>query len=100
MSLSSVYSRTGIRLSQVPANDKPAVVSATAPGSLADAKKTVASIRQTITCNDYDASYASWLAHKPKPTTKKVGKKTVTTTPPYRAAPTTPKGCTPQGTAG
>jgi PPM family protein phosphatase len=100
MSLSSVYSRTGIKLSQVPATDKPAVVSATAPGSLTDARKTVASIRQTITCNNYDAAYTNWLAHKPKPTTKKVGKKTVTTTPPYRPAPTTPKGCTPQGTAG
>ena len=100
MSLSGVYSRTGIKLSQVPATDKPAVVSATAPGSLTDARKTVASIRQTITCNNYYAAYANWLAHKPKPTTKKVGKKTVTTTPAYRPAPTTPKGCTPQGTAG
>jgi PPM family protein phosphatase len=100
MSLSGVYSRTGIPLSQVPANDKPAVVSATAPGSLTDARKTVASIRQTISCNKYDAAYASWVAHKPKPTAKKVGKKTVTTTPPYRAAPKTPTGCTPQGTAG
>jgi PPM family protein phosphatase len=100
MSLSSVYSRTGIRLSQVPGNDKSTVVSATAPGSLTDAQKTVASIRQTITCNTYDADYASWLAHKPKPTTKKVGKKTETITPPYRAAPKTPSGCTPQGTAG
>jgi PPM family protein phosphatase len=100
MSLSSVYSRTGIQLSQVPGSDKPAVVSATAPGSLTDARKTVASIRQTITCNTYDAAYASWQAHKPKPTTKKVGKKTETITPPYRPAPTTPKGCTPQGTAG
>jgi PPM family protein phosphatase len=100
MSLSSVYSRTGIKLSQVPSTDKPTVVSATAPGSLTDAQKTVASIRQTITCNTYDAAYASWLAHKPKPTTKKVGKKTETITPPYRPAPATPKGCTPQGTAG
>jgi PPM family protein phosphatase len=100
MSLSHVYSRTGIKLSQVPATDKPAVVSATAPGTLTDARKTVSSIRQTITCNNYDANYANWLAHKPKPTTKKVGKKTVPYTPPYKPAPTTPKGCTPQGTAG
>ena len=100
MSLSSVYSRTGIKLSQVPATDKTTVVSATAPGTLTDARKTVASIRQTITCNNYDAAYANWVAHKPKPTTKKVGKKTVTTTPSYRPAPTTPKGCAPQGTAG
>jgi serine/threonine protein phosphatase PrpC len=100
MSLSHVYSRTGIKLSQVPATDKPAVVSATAPGTLIDARKTVASIRQTITCNVYDAAYTNWLAHKPKPTTKKVGKKTVPYTPPYKPAPPTPKGCAPQGTAG
>jgi protein phosphatase len=100
MSLSHVYSRTGIKLSQVPATDKSAVVSATAPGTLTDARKTVSSIRQTITCNNYDANYANWLAHKPKPTTKKVGKKTVPYTPPYKPAPPTPKGCTPQGTAG
>jgi hypothetical protein len=33
---------------------------------------------------------------------KKVGGKTVTTTvtPAYKAAPATPKGCTPQGTPG
>jgi hypothetical protein len=100
MSLSGVYSATGIPLSKVPANDKSVVVSATAPGSLTDAQKTVASIRQTITCNTYGTDYSNWVAHKPKPTTKKVGKKTVTTTPPYKAAPKTPTGCTPQGTAG
>ena len=100
MSLSSVYSRTGIPLSQVPANDKPAVVSATAPGSLTDARKTVDSIRQTITCNTYDAAYAKWAA---LPTTRKVtvtvrGKKQVRTEPVTRpAAPKTPKGCTPPG---
>jgi PPM family protein phosphatase len=69
MSLSSVYSRTGIPLSQVPANDKPAVLSATAPGSLTDARKTVNSIRQTITCNNYDAAYTKWAA---LPTTRTV----------------------------
>ena len=49
---------------------------------------------------DYDTNYAFWLAHKPKPVTKKVGKKTETITPAYKPAPPTPKGCTPQGTAG
>jgi PPM family protein phosphatase len=103
MSLSSVYSRTGIPLSQVPANDKPAVLSATAPGSLTDAKKTVNSIRQTITCNNYDAAYAKWAA---MPTSRKVtvtvhGKKQTRTEPVSRPpAPTTPKGCPPQGTTG
>jgi protein phosphatase len=103
MSLSSVYSRTGIRLSQVPANDKPGVLSATAPGSLTDARRTVNSIRQTITCNNYDASYAKWAA---LPTTRKVtvvvhGKKeTRTDTLTRPPAPKTPKGCPPQGTSG
>jgi PPM family protein phosphatase len=103
MSLSSVYSRTGIELSQVPANDKSTVLSATAPGSLTDARKTVDSIRQTITCNDYDAAYAKWSA---LPTSRKVtvtvhGKKQTRTEPVTRpAAPKTPKGCPPQGTTG
>jgi hypothetical protein len=100
VSLSSVYGRTGIVLSQVPANDKPALLRTTAPGSLADALRTVAGIRLTITCNNYDTAYASWLAHKPKPITKKVEGKTITTTPAYRPAPTTPKGCIQQATAG
>ncbi|MGC1287259.1 MAG: hypothetical protein WA895_30425, partial [Streptosporangiaceae bacterium] len=103
MSLSSVYTRTGIKLSQVPATDKTAVVSATAPGTLTDARKTVNSIRQTITCNNYDAAYAKWSA---LPTSHKVtvtvhGKKQTRTEPLTRPpAPKTPKGCAPQGTAG
>jgi PPM family protein phosphatase len=102
MSLSGVYQKTGIPLTKVPANDRSAVQSTTPATSLADARKTVANIRQTITCNDYVAAYNSWVAHKPKPvtTTKKVNGKTVkvTTTPAYKPAPTAPKGCTPQGT--
>jgi serine/threonine protein phosphatase PrpC len=103
MSLSSVYTRTGIKLSQVPATDKTAVVSATAPGTLTDARKTVNSIRQTITCNTYDAAYAKWSA---LPTSHKVtvtvhGKKQTRTEPLTRPpAPKTPTGCPPQGTAG
>jgi len=103
MSLSSVYTRTGIKLSQVPATDKTAVVSATAPGTLTDARKTVNSIRQTITCNNYDAAYAKWSA---LPTSHKVtvtvhGKKQTRTEPLTRPpAPKTPTGCAPQGTAG
>jgi len=102
MSLSGVYQKTGIPLSKVPASDKGAVQSTTPATSLADARKTVANIRQTITCNEYTAAYDSWLAHKPKPVTtkKRVNGKTVnvTTTPAYRPAPTAPRGCTPQGT--
>jgi hypothetical protein len=88
----------------VPANDVTQVRGTITAASLADAQKTVTNIRQQYTCEQYNAAYATWLAHKPKPVTKtrKVGGKTVktTTTPPYRAAPATPKGCTPQGAPG
>jgi protein phosphatase len=104
MSLSHVYRHTGIPMSHVPANDVTQVRGTITAASLADAQKTVTNIRQQYTCQQYNAAYATWLAHKPKPVTKtrKVGGKTVktTTTPPYRAAPATPKGCTPQGAPG
>ncbi len=104
MSLSHVYRHTGIPMSHVPANDVTQVRGTITAASLADAQKTVNNIRQQYTCQQYNAAYATWLAHKPKPVTKtrKVGGKTVktTTTPPYRAAPATPKGCTPQGAPG
>ena len=63
----------------------------------------MSSIRQTITCNNYDAVYAKWTA---KPTTRKVtvtvrGKKETRTEPvPRTPAPKAPKGCPPQGTTG
>jgi PPM family protein phosphatase len=103
LSLSSVYQRTGIPLARVPANDLPQVRNTITASSLADAQKTVSNIRQTITCNSYDAAYAKWAA---LPTTRKVtvtvrGKKEVRTEPVQRpAAPKTPAGCTPQGTSG
>ena len=103
MSLHSVYTKTGIKLSQVPAIDKSTILTATAPGSLAAARKTVGSIRQTITCNTYYAAYKKWAA---LPTSHKVtvtvhGKKQTRTEPLARPpAPKTPKGCAPQGTAG
>ena len=103
MSLSSVYQKTGIPLSHVPSTDLAQVQSTTQPGNLASAQKTVSSIRQTITCNNYDAVYAKWTA---KPTTRKVtvtvrGKKETRTEPvPRTPAPKAPKGCPPQGTTG
>jgi PPM family protein phosphatase len=103
MSLSSVYQKTGIALRQVPPTDRSQVRSTTQPSSLASAEKTVASIRQTITCNNYDAAYTKWAA---LPTTQKVtvtvhGKKETRTKPVARPpAPKAPKGCSPQGTAG
>jgi PPM family protein phosphatase len=105
LSLSSVYQQTGIPLAHVPANDLPQVRNTITASSLADAQKTVGNIRQTIICNSYDAAYSSWLAHKPAPkkvTHKAANGKPVTTTviPPYKPAPATPKGCTPQETPG
>jgi protein phosphatase len=103
MSLSSVYQQTGIPLAQVPANDLAQVRNTITASSLADAQKTVHNIRQTITCDVYDAAYARWQA---LPTTRKVtvtvrGKKEVRTEPVQRPpAPQTPTGCTPQGTSG
>ncbi len=102
ISLSGVYHKTGIPFSQVPSNDKAAVQSTIASGSLAEAQKTVSNIRQTITCDNYVTAYQDWLAHKPKPPTpRKVNGKTVTPKPtPYKPPPATPKGCPPQGTTG
>jgi protein phosphatase len=104
MSLSSVYRRTGFPLSHVPSSDLAQVRGTINANSLTDAEQAVNTIRQTYTCNQYQVAYNNWLAHKPPPrkVKKKVGGKTVTTTvpAPYKAAPATPKGCTPQGTAG
>jgi len=103
LSLSSVYQPTGIPLAQVPANDLTPVRNTITASSLADAQKTVGNIRQTITCDAYDAAYARWAA---LPTTRQVtvtvkGKKVTRTEPVARPpAPKTPKGCTPQETPG
>jgi PPM family protein phosphatase len=103
MSLSSVYQKTGIPLSHVPSTDLGQVRSTTQPTSLATARKTVSSIRQTITCDNYDAAYTKWAA---LPTTRKVTvtvhgrKQTRTEAVPRPPAPKTPKGCPPQGTTG
>ena len=83
MSLSSVYQQTGIPLSHVPASDLSQVRSTITASSLADAQKTVSNIRQTITCDTYNAAYAKWAA---LPTTRQVtvtvnGKKVVRTEP-------------------
>src|SRR5258706_204366 len=65
MSLSSVYQKTGIPLSQMPPNDKATVQSATPPGGLAEAQKTVSNIRHDLACQQYAVAYAAWL-HKPR----------------------------------
>jgi serine/threonine protein phosphatase PrpC len=104
ITLSSVYQKTGIPLSQVPQNDKAAIQSTTPASTLSTAQKTVSSIRQAVACDNYTAAYASWAAHKPKPRKVLVrvnGRKVMRlVTPPYRPAPTAPKGCPPQGASG
>jgi PPM family protein phosphatase len=105
ISFSSVYQKTGILLSQVPASDKAQVEATTPASSLADAQKTVSSIRLTITCDNYVSAYQNWLAHKPAAPSRTASAKVVAA---WRNAtrtwqthkPSTPKGCTPQGSAG
>jgi serine/threonine protein phosphatase PrpC len=105
ISLNSVYQKTGIPLSEVPANDRSAVLSTTPASTLASAQKTVTSIRQTITCDNYLTAYQSWLAHKPAAPSRTASSKVIAA---YQKAtrtwqthrPSTPKGCTAQGTAG
>jgi len=104
LNLSSVYQTTGIPLSGVPSSYLQTVRATTTPSSLADAKKTVGTIRQAYVCQTYRNAYNFWLAHRPKPvtTTTTVGGKPVTktTTPPYKPAPTAPAGCPAQEAAG
>jgi PPM family protein phosphatase len=112
ISLSSVYQKTGILLSQVPANDKAGVQSTTPAGPLSSAQKTVSSIQLAI-CQQYQAAYRTWLANKPRPRLEpeKNSKGQVVhnskgqvvmhlVTPAYKAAPPAPHGCAVQGTAG
>jgi protein phosphatase len=104
ISLSSVYQKTGIPLSQVPSNDKSAVQSTITSSSLSDAQKTVGSIRQAVACQKYAADLAAWQR---KPTSHVVtvtvkGKKVTRTEPlspgPRPAAPA--GGCASQGISG
>jgi len=105
MSLSSVYQKTGIPLSKVPSSDQQAVRSTITSNNLADARRTVGTIRHAYECQVYTTAYASWLAHKPKPVAVPVtvnGKKTTKLeTPAYTPAPKAPAGgCPPQGASG
>ncbi len=115
ISLSSVYQKTGISLSQMPPNDKATVQSATTPGGLAEAQRTVSNIRHDLACQQYVAAYATWL-HKPRsrqvtatvkgkkvPVFKIVKGKRVPVTQPVSPgpAPRQPQGgCSSQGAAG
>jgi PPM family protein phosphatase len=60
MSLSGVYQKTGIELSQVPSTDKTQVQSTVPASSLGDAQRTVKSIRQAVVCSKYDAQLATY----------------------------------------
>ncbi len=104
LNLSSVYQKTGIPLSGVPTSYVQTVRATTTPTSLADAKKTVSTIRQAYVCQGYRIAYNFWLAHRPKPqtTTTTVGGKPVTrtVTPAYKPAPAAPAGCPAQEAAG
>ena len=84
-------------------SDKSAILSATAPGSLTDARKTVDSIRLTNHFDTYDVAYAKWAARPASRTvTVTVGdkKETRTEPAPHPAAPRAPKGCPAKETAG
>jgi PPM family protein phosphatase len=99
LSLSSVYQQTGIPLSKVPASDQQAVRATITSNDLADARRTVSTIRHAYQCQVWTTAYANWSAHKPKPVAVPVtvdGKKTTRLqTPPYTPAPKEPSGgCT------
>ena len=101
INLSSVYKKTGILLSQVPPTDKAQVEATTPATSLADAQKTVNSIRQAVACQQYTLASNTWQAHKPaKP--KSVTHQYTTAYDRWLAQKPTPPagGCASQGTAG
>jgi PPM family protein phosphatase len=106
ISLSSVYQRTGIPMSQVTANDLPSIQDTIVATNLADAQQTVLNIRHDFTCQQAVTAVQKWTAGKPKPvkTRKKVHGRTVTQVkiPPYRPKPPPPPAyCTSlQGVAG
>ena len=101
VNLSGVYQKTGILLSQVPPTDKAQVQATTPASSLADARKTVNSIRQAVLCQTYTSAYTIWQAHKPaKP--KSVTRQYTAALNRWQAHKPAPPagGCASQGTAG
>jgi hypothetical protein len=93
ISLSSVYQRTGIPSSQIPAY----LSLPTTPTSLAKTQQTVQTIIRTNNCNTVKAQQASWLANKPEAVTKTITRNghrhTITTTKSYRPEPRLPAYC-------
>jgi PPM family protein phosphatase len=104
MSLSSVYARTGIPMSGVPANDARQVETTITAAGLADARRIVLNIRHGYLCQQAFTSVQKWAAGKPKPrkVKKKVHGKTVvhTIVPHYRPKPSVPGYCPQQGASG
>lgn len=102
LSLSSVYQRTGIPLSGVPASDQRTIRATTTPSSLADARATVTTIRHEYTCQKYDVAQRNWAANHLQKVTRVVGGKPVTVTipKPNDPAPKVPAGCSGEGNAG
>src|SRR6266704_2702541 len=100
MSLSSVYDKTDIPMSGVPASDVRQIQATITASGLADAQRIVLNIRHGYLCQRAFAAVQRWEAGKPKP--RKVRKKgngrTVvrTVTPPYRPKPAVPGFCAAQ----
>ncbi|HEU5418651.1 MAG TPA: PP2C family serine/threonine-protein phosphatase [Streptosporangiaceae bacterium] len=72
LNLSSTYQRTGIPVSHVQGS---VLELPTASGSLPEAQRTVANIRQAYTCDQATKAVQNWLANKPKPPVIAKGKK-------------------------
>ena len=89
MSLSSVYAKTGIPMSDVPANDARQIQATIMATGLTDARSIVLNIRHDYLCQQAFAATAKWEAEKPKPRkvrTRVHGKTVVhTVIPSYRA---------------
>ncbi len=97
ISLFSVYRRTTIPISGVPAVEAGQIEATIPAGNLQDAQGIVLRIRQGYQCKLAQAAVARWEAGKPKPIKTRVrvkGKIVVRTkTPPYRPKPTVPAYC-------
>jgi protein phosphatase len=97
MSLSSVYERTGIAMSGVPADDARQIQTTITATGLTDARHIVLNIRHDSVCQGAFAAVAKWQAGKPRPrkVRKKVHGKTVVSTvlPHYKPKPPVPSYC-------
>jgi serine/threonine protein phosphatase PrpC len=100
MGLSSVYARTDIPMSGVPAGDVRQIQATITAAGLTDARHIVLNIRHDYLCQQAFAAVQQWQAGKPKPRkvkTKVHGRTVVrTVTPPYRPKPPVPSFCPPQ----